>query len=415
MKSKDKTSSVEIHRLKKELEYLESKKGKGTELITIYIPPDKDLNDVMSHMRKEHSQAMNIKSARTRKNVQSALDVIMQRLKMLKSPPENGLVLLAGTIPYDTKDKMEVYMFEPPQPLQTYIYHCDSYFLLDQVKEMLEEKRAYGLLLVDRSEATVGLLRGKRLETLKKMSSNVPRKHTKGGQSQRRFERLIEIAAHEYFKKVGSQASESFLAIPELEGVFVGGPGPTKEFFVDEGYLHHEVEKKVIDIIDTSYTDEYGLKELVEKASSKFEEMEITREKELVQGFLKEVIKDHGLAAYGTKEVREMLEVGAVKVLLFSEDVESYKVKLRCSSCRYREERTVKDLNRFRSELSKLPCENCSEKNLNLDSYRSTLDELEELADSTGAKIEIISSETEEGEQLKGFGGVAALLRFRPW
>ena len=67
------SKSYELHKLKKEIELLEAKKGKGTELISLYIPPDKNLADVMNQMRQEYSQAMNIKSARTRKNVQSAL------------------------------------------------------------------------------------------------------------------------------------------------------------------------------------------------------------------------------------------------------------------------------------------------------------------------------------------------------
>ncbi|MDP6459177.1 MAG: peptide chain release factor 1, partial [Candidatus Hydrothermarchaeota archaeon] len=98
-----KASSVVLHKLKKELEILEAKKGRGTELVTLYIPPDKQLSDVTSQMREEYSQASNIKSARTRKNVQSALEVIMQRLKLIKTVPENGLVLLVGTIPRGIK------------------------------------------------------------------------------------------------------------------------------------------------------------------------------------------------------------------------------------------------------------------------------------------------------------------------
>ncbi len=410
----DKASSVEIHKLKKELEFLESKKGRGTELVSLYIPPNKAISDVMAQMRQEHSQAMNIKSARTRKNVQSALEVIMQRLKMFKKPPENGLVLLVGTIPHGTKDKMEVYMIEPPEPVQTYIYRCDSQFLLEPIKEMLAEKGSFGLLLVDRSEATIGLVRGKRIETIRRIISNVPRKHGRGGQSQRRFERLIEIAAHEYFKRVGDQASEIFLTIPDLQGVIVGGPGPTKEFFVEEDYLHHEIKKKILEIIDTSYTDEFGLRELVEKASGVFEELEISKEKKLVQQFLKEVVKDYGLAAYGINEVRELLKMGAVDILLFSEDVESFRVQIACSNCDYQGEKTVKDLKRFQVELNNMPCPKCGEKALAIESYKSTLEELEELAKSTNTRIEIISSETEEGQQLKAFGGIGALLRFRP-
>ncbi len=407
-------SSVELHRLKKEIEFLESKKGKGTELITLYIPPDKNLADVMAQMREEYSQAMNIKSARTRKNVQSALEVIMQRLKLFKRPPEKGMVLLVGTIPHGTKDKMEVYILEPPEPITTYIYRCDSQFLLDPIKEMLEEKGTYGLLLVDRNEATIGLLKGKRIETVRRIISNVPRKHGRGGQSQRRFERLIEIAAHEYFKRVGEKASEVFMSVPDLKGVLVGGPGPTKEFFVNADYLHHEVKKKIIDVIDTSYTDEFGLTELVDKAGAVLEELEIVKEKKLVQKFLREVVKDNGLAAYGLDEVRQYLQMGAVDTLLFSEDVESYRVTIACSSCDYKTEKTVKDIKTLEQKLSREQCPKCRERSLGIEGFKSTLDELKELADATNAKVEVISTETEEGQQLRSFGGVAAILRYRP-
>ncbi|NOZ58679.1 MAG: peptide chain release factor 1 [Euryarchaeota archaeon] len=410
----EEASSVELHRLKKEIEFLESKKGKGTELISLYIPPEKNLADVMAQMREEYSQAMNIKSARTRKNVQSALEVIMQRLKLFKRPPEKGMVLLVGTIPHGTKDKMEVYILEPPEPITTYIYRCDSQFLLDPIKEMLEEKGTYGLLLVDRNEATIGLLKGKRIETVRRIISNVPRKHGRGGQSQRRFERLIEIAAHEYFKRVGEKASEVFMSVPDLRGVLVGGPGPTKEFFVNSDYLHHEVKKKIIDVIDTSYTDEFGLTELVDKAGAVLEELEIVKEKRLVQKFLREVVKDHGLAAYGLEEVRQYLQMGAVDTLLFSEDVESYRVTIACSSCDYRTEKTVKDLKTLEQKLSREQCPECGERSLAIESFKSTLDELKELADATNAKVEVISTETEEGQQLRSFGGVAAILRYRP-
>jgi peptide chain release factor subunit 1 len=403
-----KASSVVLHKLKKELEVLEAKKGKGTELITLYIPPEKNLSDVMAQMREEYSQASNIKSARTRKNVQAALEVIMQRLKLIKELPENGLVLLVGTIPRGIKDKIEVYMIEPPEKVMTYTYHCDSQFLLEPIKEMLQEKDTYGLLVLDRGEATIGLLKGKRIEVVRRINSNVPRKHSRGGQSQRRFERLIEIAAHEYFKRVAKHASEVFMTTPDLRGVLIGGPGPTKEFFVNEGYLHPEVQKKIIDTIDTSYTDDYGIRELVDNASRVFRDLEVTKEKKLVRRFMREVVKDNGLAAYGEKEVKKFLSIGAVETVLISEEVESFRVVASCSSCGHSESKTVQDLKGYTET-----CPRCGE-SLGIDEFKSTLDEFQELAEATGARVEVISTETEEGQQLKAFGGIAAILRFRP-
>jgi peptide chain release factor subunit 1 len=409
-----KSSSLELHKLKKELEVLEGKKGRGTELISLYIPPDKNLDSVMSQMRDEASQASNIKSTRTRKNVQSALEVIMQRLKLIKKTPENGLVMFVGTIPHGIKDKMEVHLLEPPQEIITYIYRCDSEFLLEPIKDVLEEKGAYGLLVVDRGEATIGILRGKRLDTVKKMPSNVPRKHGRGGQSQRRFERLIEEAAHEYFKRVGEHASEIFMNTPDLRGVILGGPGPTKEYFYNEKYLHPKIQEQIIETVDTSYTDEFGLSEIVDKSPDLFKGLDVIKEKELMSRFLQEVVKDRGLAGYGEKEVRKLLERGAVDTLLFSEEVESFNAAISCSNCDYSYNKTTKKLKKLKQELEKTPCPSCNEKGLGIDEVKSTLDEFTKLAESTGAKVEIISTETEEGQQLVAFGGIAAILRFKP-
>lgn len=409
-----KSSSLELHKLKKELEVLEDKKGKGTELISLYIPPDKNLDSVMSQMRDEASQAANIKSTRTRKNVQSALEVIMQRLKLIKKTPENGLVMFVGTIPRGIKDRMEVHLLEPPNEIVTYIYRCDSEFLLDPIKDVLEEKGAYGLLVVDRGEASIGILRGKRMDTVKKMPSTVPRKHGRGGQSQRRFERLIEIAAHEYFKRVAGHASEIFMSTPDLRGVILGGPGPTKEFFYNEKYLHPKVQDMIVDIVDTSYTDEFGLGEIVDKAPELFKDLDVIKEKELMSRFLQEVIKEHGLGAYGEKEVRKYLQIGAVDTLLFSEAVESFTVSVGCSNCDYVDTRSTKDLKILKKKLKETPCPSCNERGLGIDEFKSTLDEFTALAESTGAKVEVISTETEEGQQLVAFGGIAAILRFRP-
>ena len=53
---------------------------------------NKQISDVGKQMRDELGQSANIKSKQTRKNVQSAIEVIMQRIRLFKVAPENGLV-----------------------------------------------------------------------------------------------------------------------------------------------------------------------------------------------------------------------------------------------------------------------------------------------------------------------------------
>ena len=49
-------------RLKLALEDLREMKGFGTELVTVIIPPDRQISDARSLLQNEHGQAANIKS-----------------------------------------------------------------------------------------------------------------------------------------------------------------------------------------------------------------------------------------------------------------------------------------------------------------------------------------------------------------
>lgn len=404
-------SSKELYEVKRTLKELADKKGRGTELVTVYIPPEKQISDVVKHMREELSQSANIKSKQTKKNVQSAIEVIMQRMKLFPKPPEKGLVLFVGMIPKGGPgtEKMETYMFEPPEPVQTYIYHCDSTFYLKPLQEIIEDKDVYGLAVIDRKEATIAILHGKRIDIVKNLTSGVPGKHKAGGQSQRRFDRLIDLAAHEFLKRIGTHMNEAFLGVEDLKGVIIGGPGHTKEEFVEGDYLHHEIKNKLITTVDTSYTGEFGIREVMEKSMDVLEEIDVMREKKLVQRFLVELIDEHGLASYGEAEVRQNLQMGAVEVLLLSEDLKSKRLNYECSTCGTNAEKTIK----ADSTVQEKTCPKCNEK-MKVVETTDIIDDFVEIAEEVGSEVEIISTETEEGMQLlKAFGGVGAILRYR--
>ncbi|HDN68315.1 MAG TPA: peptide chain release factor 1, partial [Methanomicrobia archaeon] len=74
-------NKIKRYEFRKVLEELRQKAGRGTELVSVYIPPDKQISDVTSHLREEYGQAKNIKSKSTRTNVQSSLDSILSKLK----------------------------------------------------------------------------------------------------------------------------------------------------------------------------------------------------------------------------------------------------------------------------------------------------------------------------------------------
>ncbi len=406
-------SSKELYEFKKTLKELSDKRGKGTELVSVYIPPDKQLSDVGKHMRDELGQSANIKSKSTRKNVQSAIEVILQRIRLFKKPPANGLVLFVGMIPKGGPgtEKMETYVFEPPEPVTTYWYQCNNEFFLEPLEYMIEERETYGLAVVDRKEATIATLKGKKVNILTHLTSGVPGKHKAGGQSQRRFDRVIDLAAHEFKKRIGDHMNEDFLALKDdLKGVIVGGPGFTKEEFVKGDYLNYEIKDKIIATVDTSYTGEFGIREVIDKSADILNDLDVMHEKKVVQKFLKELIKDKGLASYGEEEVRNNLVIGAVDTLLLSEDLMAMRKVLKCPTCGTTMEVTVRNQEEF--EKIETKCESCND-TLKEDSSKTLIEDFVEKAEEMDTDIEFISSETEEGMQLlKAFGGVAAILRY---
>jgi len=280
---------------------------------------------------------------------------------------------------------------------------------------MFKEKETYGILVMDNSGATFATLKGRHLEIVKSITSGISSKHRAGGQSARRFERLREAEINEYYKRVANYANQIFLGIPDLKGLIIGGPGPSKQYFVDGDYLHYTLKNKILAVVDTSYVDEQGVKEIVRRSSEILKDVRYVEEKNIIQQFLAEVGKD-GLAVYGFDEVKKSLEAGNVKTLLLSEDLDLMLISVKCSNCGYSENLTMKpaDLVKFEFDLSKRQCPKCGNQGLNIVDRKPLIDFFTELAEKLNVNVEMISSSHEEGEMLlNSFGGVAAILKYK--
>ncbi|MBO5600359.1 MAG: peptide chain release factor 1, partial [Candidatus Methanomethylophilus sp.] len=395
---------------KKAMEEIKNYRGRGTELISVYVPPGKLISDAMAYLRDEEGQAQNIKSKTTLKNVTSAIDSIMARLKTFNKVPEKGIVIFCGEVPRaGDQTKMVQYVIDPPEAITAFLYRCDSAFFTEPLDGMLVDKKFYGLLVMDRKEATIGMLAGTKIQVLKHFESMVPSKHHQGGQSSVRFERLIEIAAHEFFKKIADNCTTCFLDnLMDLEGIIIGGHSPTKDFFYNEQYLHHELQKKVIKpLIDTGYTDESGLKELVDNAQGSIADQQLSQEREMMQRLFREIRKtEGGLDAYGEDDVRHCAEMGAVDTFLISSQLRKYRCNCECSSG-HTFDITIDD------PEAPLKCPQCGANAKVLDS-KDLIDDFFEMADTYNSNMQLITPDSEEGGMLlKAFGGIAALLRYR--
>ncbi|MCJ7816938.1 MAG: hypothetical protein MUP55_03725, partial [Candidatus Aenigmarchaeota archaeon] len=462
---------------------LEKIRGRHTELVTVYIPAGFSLPKVSEQIRSEQSTAQNIKSKTVRKNVLGALERIMQHLKLYKQTPSNGLVIFCGNV----SDKegvadLELWTLEPHEPIKTRLYWCGQEFILDPLKEMVKEREIYGIIVVDKSNAAIGVLKGKKVSLLKNLDSIVPGKTKAGGwcvhedsllrleegktckikevgnrkflcydfktmktvfakhnhffsrtsekaleiittypklkikvtpehvffvtgnkefekkparkltendklfvvrkpssnlmsakissikeveppglfydmevpkyenfianglilhNSANRYARIREGLLNDFLKKVGEVATANFKQLPDLKGVIIGGPGPIKEQFAEGDFLEYTITGKVLGIVNTSYTGEYGLKEAVDRSEDLIAEASVIREKRILDRFFAELEKDSGLAVYGFFETANALKAGNIELLLIPEAFDWVRTNFECPSCGYKAEKIL--------------------------------------------------------------------------
>ncbi len=396
------------YEFRKVIEELQAYEGSGTQLVTIYIPDDKQISSVVEHVIQEHSEAANIKSKQTRTNVQDALTSIKDRLRYYDTfPPENGLVIFSGAVNSGggQTDMVTRVLESPSEPIQSFRYHCDSDFLTEPLENMLLDKGLFGLIVLDRREANVGWLKGKRVEAVKSASSLVPGKQRKGGQSAQRFARLRLEAIDNFYQEVAGMAND--LMVPkrhELDGILVGGPSPTKDEFLDGEYLHHELQDVVLGKFDVAYTDESGLKDLVDSASDVLSDQEVVKDKNQMDEFF-EKLHVGNESTYGFEATRKNLVMGSVDRLLISEDLRQDVVVYDCNGTEAFE---------MVDRRHNTPTHECPDgTEAEVVEREDAIEHLINLAEQRGTETKFISTDFEKGEQLlDAFGGVAGILRY---
>ncbi len=360
-------TAKEKFKLKQFVKELEGYRGRHTELVTVYVPQGYELNKITEHLFQEQGTATNIKSKSTRDNVITALEKMIQHLKTYPKTPPHGLAAFSGNVAErEGQQDYKVWSIEPPLPMKQRLYRCDKVFVLDVLQDMLDDDIMFGMIVLDKREGNLALLKGKTIIPLVKSGSAVPGKHKTGGQSAARFERLRDGAALEFYKRMAEHAKDEFLGKNEIKGILVGGPGKSKEEFIEKSGLTNELKQKIIAVKDLGYTGDFGLQELLDKCDDVLAKEEVMHEKRLMHQFFEHLSKDTGLAAYGQEEVLRAIKMGAADTVLISEIIDD-----------------------------------------------ATVADIEEKAEAMSTKVEIISVETREGVQLKDIGKIAAILRYK--
>ena len=278
------TNSVKQHKLRKFIARLSDKQGRGMDLISLYIPRDKSIDEVVAFL-KEKADSADVKSERGKGCLQDALKNVIQRLKLEKEIPENGLAIFAGTFVRTTMESevLNVEEFVPPEPIAAYVFEVDDHFRLEPLREMVRGQRVVGLVVMDSKEASFGVFKGECLEVVENITSGIPGKSGKGGSSQRRYERERDMAVTYFFHRVAEHAAKAFLENHKATVLIVGGPGTTKEDFLKGDFLRHDLKNILLNIVDTQSASKEALREALDKSSEALKNMCAPEEKMIMQ------------------------------------------------------------------------------------------------------------------------------------
>lgn len=178
---------------------LKSFQAPADDLLTAYLPPNTRLSSVLSEKLLE----------RVEENTLTLLD---------RLDPETGLVLF-----YDLH-RMVCEAIAPPIPITSPAWELGHSFEVSLLEESLSKDYRMLVLILHAGESFIGFTAdGQVFDTEELIRSSVKEKHSKGGFSQRRFERLREEDIAHHMDKVVEALDKVLEENKFIDYVFLSG------------------------------------------------------------------------------------------------------------------------------------------------------------------------------------------------
>ena len=404
--------NLEMFRLKKLIQDLDQMRGLGTSMITLIINYKDQISQFSKMLVDEVGKATNIKSRVTRQNVIDALTSTMEKLRLYNKTPSNGLVIFCGLVQMPTGgEKMIKIDLEPFKPINTSLYRCDNIFHTDELKSLLVDNDKFGFLIMDGNGSLFGLLQGNTKIILNQFKVNLPKKHSKGGQSANRFSRLVTESRHNYIRKVGEGLTKAFITndVPNVKGLILAGSAEFKNKLQKSDLFDPRLAPIVMKVVDISYGGELGFNQAIELSQDALKNVKFIHEKKILEKFYEEIAKDSGKYVFGIKDTMEAIENGVVDILIIWENIDFIRLTLKDNKNQIRVE-TVSSRKvigqKYKPDDSDVEyeiVENISLSEWLLDNYKKYV-----------SQLEIVTDKTSEGNQfVKGFGGIGGILRYK--
>ncbi|CAJ1028016.1 eRF1 domain 1/Bacterial archaeo-eukaryotic release factor family 10/eRF1 domain 2/Actinobacteria/chloroflexi VLRF1 release factor/eRF1 domain 3, putative [Leishmania lindenbergi] len=412
----DAEKTIERYKVKKLIQMLESARGMGTSVISVYMTPKEQISGMVAKLNNEYGTASNIKSHTNKLSVQSAITAALGRLKQIPRVPTNGLLLYSGTVmTADNKEKKLTLDIEPFKAVSRSLYLCDNKFHTEELRRMLESDDKFGFIIMDGSGCTFATVCGDVKEKLGSFTVELPKKHGRGGQSKNRFARIRMERRHNYVRKVAESAVSYFITNdrPNVRGLVLAGSADFKEVLFQSDLFDPRLKEVVVKIVDVAHPGDVGLNQAIDLSADALSGVKLVQEKKLLQTLFDQIAMDTQQYCFGVNDAMRCLEAGAVETLICFEDLDVNRYVIIKN----------KGAEDEATEIHLLTEADARKKNIHAHEAGKTQNEIESenfvdwLAQNYqkfGCTLELISDRSQEGTQLvRGFGGIGGILRYK--
>lgn len=231
-----------------------------------------------------------------------------------------------GAVVFCSEELAEIW--HPPVPLKGRIYDCGSQFKTSVIQNAIDTQMgpAYGLLVIDGSDAAFGKVQGLGISMatgpvvseLGHLDAHIAGRTRRGGQSALRYSRLRDGSELAFLRKVAERAAALFT---DVHGIIIGGKADMKHKLIAE--LSERLQKQVVCTVDLSCdAGSEALRQAALRAAGSVASAEHSSvDKELRRFF--DLTMKVSMCCYGEEHTLQALEMGAVEHLLLSVDLKT--------------------------------------------------------------------------------------------
>ncbi|OMP03498.1 Peptide chain release factor eRF1/aRF1 [Corchorus olitorius] len=363
-------------------------------MISLIIPLGDQISTVTRRLAEEYATCSNIKSRVNRQSVQAAITSALQRLKLYKNVPPNGLVIYAGIVMTEEAGKGK----------KKFVY------------DLVPPLKPFGFIIVDGHGTLFGTLSRNRREIVHKFYVQLPNKHGRGGQSQNRLSGIGAEKRQNYLRKAAELATKFFIDPrtnqSNVVGLILAGSTDLKTDLSQSHMFDYRLKAKILKLLDISYGGETGFNQAIEQSLDILADLKFVQQKRLIDKLFEEINQDTKKYVFGVEDTMKVLEMGAIQTLIVWENLEINGYVLKNSATD--EILIIKHLSKEQEG---------DERNFFQDPQLEVEEKmvlLERLAENYenykrfGCSLEIVTDGSQEGSQFcKGFGGIGGILQYK--